>query len=273
VRYVRSRIEASKYVNLGHNWIFSISGEAGYIASLEKSRGAGIDKVRITDRFYLGEPQIRGFDIRGVGPRVRRINYLNTTDANGVVTAQTLDPDKKNYIDDALGGRAYYLVRFELQPPLSGGVRELGLRPSIFLDVGAVWGVTKPQLTTFPSHVDASGKTIYDPIVTPVRNGSGQLLYSYTDSTGTPVSTTCATGIPDASGNCVGGTANNALTTSAGPFLEQFLGDTPRPRVSIGFGVNWNSPFGPLRIDIAKALLHSPGDDTKLITFNVGTQF
>ena len=60
-------IEASKYINIGHNWIFSINGEAGYIASLEKSRGAGIYKVRITDRFYLGEPQIRGFDIRGVG--------------------------------------------------------------------------------------------------------------------------------------------------------------------------------------------------------------
>jgi len=275
VRYVRSRIEASKYVDLGHNWIFSISGEAGYIASLEKSRGAGIDKVRITDRFYLGEPQIRGFDIRGVGPRVRRINYLNTTDANGVVTAQTLDPDKKNYIDDALGGRAYYLVRFELQPPLSGGIRELGLRPSIFLDVGAVWGVTKPTLTTFPSHIDpVTKKTIYDPIVTPIKDSSGRQLYYYVDpTTSAQTQTLCATGIPDASGNCVGSAANNALTNSTAPFDEQFLGDTPRPRVSIGFGVNWNSPFGPLRIDIAKALLHSPGDDTKLITFNVGTQF
>ena len=27
------------------------------------------------------------------------------------------------------------------------------------------------------------------------------------------------------------------------------------------------------RIDIAKALLKEPGDDNKLITFNVGTQF
>jgi outer membrane protein insertion porin family len=275
VRYVRSRIEASKYVNLGHNWIFSVKGEAGYIASLEKGRGAGIDKVRITDRFYLGEPQIRGFDIRGVGPRVRRINYINTTDANGVITAQTLDPDRKNYIDDALGGRAYYLVRFELEPPLSGGIRELGLRPSIFLDVGAVWGVTKPTLTTFPSHIDpVTKKTIYDPIVTPIKDSSGRQLYYYVDSTsGAQTQTICATGIPDASGNCVGSAANNALTNSTAPFDEQFLGDTPRPRVSIGFGVNWNSPFGPLRIDIAKALLHSKGDDTKLITFNVGTQF
>jgi outer membrane protein insertion porin family len=275
VRYVRSRIEASKYMNLGHNWIFSVNGEAGYIASLEKSRGAGVDKVRITDRFYLGEPQIRGFDIRGVGPRVQRINYITTTDpTTGAVTGQTLDPDKKNYVDDALGGRAYYLVRFELEPPLSGGARELGLRPSIFMDVGAVWGVARPVLTKFPTHVDANGKTIVDPIVTPIKDGSGRQLYSNTDpTTGAVTSTICPVGLPDASGNCTGTITNTALSNSVGPFFEQFVGDTPRPRVSIGFGVNWNSPFGPLRIDIAKALLHSKGDDTKLITFNVGTQF
>ena len=57
------------------------------------------------------------------------------------------------------------------------------------------------------------------------------------------------------------------------PFTETYLGDTPSPRVSVGFGVNWNSPFGPFRIDIAKALISEPGDDTKLFTFNVGTAF
>ena len=31
--------------------------------------------------------------------------------------------------------------------------------------------------------------------------------------------------------------------------------------------------FGPFRIDIAKALTKADGDDTKLITFNVGTAF
>ncbi len=270
VRYIRTRLEGSQYWNLGKNWIFSINGEGGYIASLEKSRGAGIDKVRITDRFYLGEPQIRGFDIRGVGPRVQRINY--TTDSSG---NQILDPDKKNIIDDALGGRAYYLVRFELEPPLSGGARELGLRPSFFLDVGAVWGVTKPLPTaTFPTHVDpTTGKTIVDPLVSPILDTNGKPLYSYTLADGTAVSTICPAGIPDGAGNCNGLTANTALTSTVSPFLERFVGNTPRPRVSIGFGVNWNSPFGPLRIDIAKALLHSKGDDTKLITFNVGTQF
>jgi len=56
-------------------------------------------------------------------------------------------------------------------------------------------------------------------------------------------------------------------------FKEFYLGDSPKPRLSIGIGVNWTSPFGPLRIDIAKALLKQEGDDTKFFSFNVGTQF
>ena len=57
------------------------------------------------------------------------------------------------------------------------------------------------------------------------------------------------------------------------PFTEQFLGDTPKPRVAVGIGVNWNSPFGPLRIDLSKALLKEEGDDPRTFSFNVGTQF
>ena len=59
----------------------------------------------------------------------------------------------------------------------------------------------------------------------------------------------------------------------AARLISLFLGDTMKPRVSVGFGVNWNSPFGPFRIDIAKALITAEGDDTKLFTFNVGTAF
>ena len=56
-------------------------------------------------------------------------------------------------------------------------------------------------------------------------------------------------------------------------FKEFFLGNSAKPRLSVGVGVNWVSPFGPLRIDIAKALLTQEGDETKLFSFNVGTQF
>jgi outer membrane protein insertion porin family len=57
------------------------------------------------------------------------------------------------------------------------------------------------------------------------------------------------------------------------PFREIFLGDTASPRVSVGVGVNWNSPFGPFRIDFAKVLKSAEGDDVKSFSFNVGTQF
>ena len=67
------------------------------------------------------------------------------------------------------------------------------------------------------------------------------------------------------------GTGYNPTATPG--FREFFLGNSPRPRVSVGIGVNWNSPFGPFRIDIAKALVKVKGDDPKLITFNVGTAF
>ena len=56
-------------------------------------------------------------------------------------------------------------------------------------------------------------------------------------------------------------------------FKEFYRGDSIKPRLSVGVGVNWVSPFGPLRIDLAKAILKQEGDDTKLFSFNVGTQF
>jgi len=73
--------------------------------------------------------------------------------------------------------------------------------------------------------------------------------------------------------SCLTGNANTALGSSVAPFQEVFVGDSIKPRISVGVGVNWNSPFGPFRIDFAKVLMKRPGDDTKSFTFNVGTQF
>ncbi len=106
---------------------------------MEDREGEGVDEVRLTDRFLLGEPQFRGFDIRGVGPRVVREFF----DADGNVI---IPEDDSNIIDDALGGRAYYLGRAELEIPLGSGASELGLRPSIWLDVGSLFNVTQPVL-------------------------------------------------------------------------------------------------------------------------------
>ena len=271
VRYIRTRADGRHYWNFGSGFVFSASGEGGYIKSLESSRGPGIDRVRITDRFYLGEPQFRGFDIRGIGPRVVRTPYTTDT-ATGL---QTLVTEKNQIADDALGGKAYYLGHLELELPLGSGIAALGLRPSIYMDVGALFDLVKPRPTaTFPTHIDpATGQTVVDPLVRPVLDSSGNQEYYYALADGNSVITSCAAGVPDASGACNGISPNSALTTSTPPFQEQFLGNSASPRLSVGIGVNWNSPFGPLRIDVAKALLVQPGDDKKLITFNVGTQY
>ena len=267
VRYIRTRAEGAKFWGLGGGFVASLNAEGGYIHSLESSRGAGIDSVRITDRFYLGEPQFRGFDIRGVGPRVQRQYY--TTDSTG---KQVLITDRNQIVDDALGGRAYYLAKLELELPLGAGAREMGLRPSIYVQAGSLFGITAPRPTaTFPTTTDANGNTVYLPL--PQMDATGKNpLYYYTNAEGGSVQTICAAGIPDGTGACNGVLPNTPMIASQ-PFKETFYGSSARPRLSVGFGVNWTSPFGPLRIDIAKALITQPGDDKKLVTFNVGTQF
>lgn len=266
VKYVRTRLDADKYWGLGGGFVFSIGIEGGYIHSLEKQRfdaaNNPIDKVRLTDRFFLGEPQMRGFGIRGVGPRVLRIPL----DEAGQDVS-----DSNQISDDALGGRAYYLARAELELPLGSGARELGLRPSFFVDVGSVFGVKAPVITEFP---DANNDGIPESRFLPTRDAQGRQLYGTPATTTVPSAVTiCQFGV-ETGGVCpTSGTANTALGNTIAPFREDFVGDTWKPRLSVGFGVNWNSPFGPFRIDIAKALLKEPGDDTKLFTFNVGTQF
>ena len=229
VRYLRTTADATKYHSFGA-WIFSVHAEGGYIKALQSSPGPGQDAVRLTDRFF--GPQLRGFDIRGIGPRIQRVPYnadgsLNTTQGK---------------ITDAIGGKAYYMGRLELEFPTSSGLRSVGLRPSAFIDVGSLWDVTTPNLTDIPgvcTSADATTSRLLSP-------GQTQAACQALVGTG---------------------------FTFAPGFKEYFLGNSPKPRLSIGIGVNWVSPFGPLRLDLAKALLKQKGDDTKLFSFNVGTSF
>ncbi len=240
VRYLKTRVDARKYWGLGKGFIFSLAGEGGHIISFEGNKGDGVDKVRLTDRFFLGEPQMRGFGIRGIGPRVIR-RYYNTT------TGQ-LVTDSNNSYDDAVGGKQYYLGHAEIEIPLGSGAREMGLRPSVFVDAGSVWGVKKPNLI-------GVGNGFSDGTTVVVR----QCVDNTTGAVSLPSSNSCPSG--------------SSIYSSVSPFEETFVGNTWKPRLSVGFGVNWKSPFGPFRIDIAKALLKQDGDNTKVFTFNIGTQF
>jgi outer membrane protein insertion porin family len=51
------------------------------------------------------------------------------------------------------------------------------------------------------------------------------------------------------------------------------LADDSSIRASAGFSILWNSPLGPLRLDIAKAFLKKDFDDEQLIRFGASTKF
>jgi outer membrane protein insertion porin family len=221
-------------MGFGGGFIFSAHAEGGFIKALQSSPGVGRDAIRLTDRFF--GPQLSGFDIRGIGPRIQRVPY----DASGALTPG------QAVITDALGGKAYYMGRLELELPVSSGLKSAGLRPSVYVDAGSLWNITRPILTDViatcvPLAANTTGKIFQ------IVPGSGP------QSCGADSGTSGFTRIPG--------------------FKEFFLGNSPQPRVAVGIGVNWISPFGPLRLDLAKALIKQKGDDTKLFQFNVGTSF
>ena len=49
--------------------------------------------------------------------------------------------------------------------------------------------------------------------------------------------------------------------------------DTGSLRMSVGTGILWNSPFGPVTIDLAQAILKEDFDKTELLRFSFGAIF
>ena len=125
---------------LGLRWRLRLLGSSGGRVHPPARAVAGPfrDAIRITDRFF--GTQLRGFDIRGIGPRILRENY----------NADGTNLRRRTCVSDALGGRAYYMGRLELELPTSSSLRSFGLRPSAFVDVGSVWGLKSPSWSTWP---------------------------------------------------------------------------------------------------------------------------
>src|SRR5262245_52143659 len=68
--------------------------------------------------------------------------------------------------------------------------------------------------------------------------------------------------------------ANNAVACGSNdPTKGVCLVDDGSIRASAGFSILWNSPLGPLRLDIAKAFLKKGFDDEQLIRFGASTKF
>jgi hypothetical protein len=119
--FARTRLGGEAHIGLGGDWTLMVDAEGGYLAPMGK--GA----IPLFDRFYAGDTSLRGFDLRGVGPKVR---------PSGAAHGQTV----------ALGGRAYYAARAEISGKLGGFFDRYGVQPSLFVDAGSVFGASRHRL-------------------------------------------------------------------------------------------------------------------------------
>lgn len=121
-RYIRLRAGGTFHRRLSGNIDLALGLEGGYM------KGIGGRDVPLFDRFYIGGNSMRGFDLRGLGPKV-----VPTAAAPGQTTA--------------IGGRAYYVGRVEISMRLDGAFDKFGVSPSLFVDAGSVFGAKKSELS------------------------------------------------------------------------------------------------------------------------------
>ncbi len=110
--YLRNSVSAGQYFELTEDYVLALSGRVGLINGLSED-------VNLTDRFFVGGQNLRGFAAGGVGPR-------------DVST------------DDALGGEWMYTGRAQLRFPL-GFAEELGIQGRIFSDFGSSGELANPD--------------------------------------------------------------------------------------------------------------------------------
>lgn len=107
-RFLRHELQTEYYLPVAKKWTLAFAGAAGNIFGLGKD-------VRINQRFFIGNKEIRGFANAGIGPR-----DVNT--------------------EDALGGNTYYAVSGEVRFPL-GLPDDLGVTGAAFVDAGSLFGL------------------------------------------------------------------------------------------------------------------------------------
>lgn len=67
--------------------------------------------------------------------------------------------------------------------------------------------------------------------------------------------------------------ADSSLLFFGGVLGDSNLEDSSDPRLTVGVGISWASPFGPIAIDLSKAIMKESFDQNETFSFNVGTRF
>lgn len=221
----------------GDSKFFRVTGDARYykelfwedVVGFVRLQGGHIsaldgNPLRITDQFFLGPSLVRGFAPNGLGPR-----------DVGIADSRS----------NAIGGTTYVGATLEVQFPLPGIPKDLGLKGAVFADAGTLFGY--------------SGRRNFD------VNGDGFINGSADRRGGACNYTTVGAGAITIEPECVN------------------VRDNAKIRSSIGASILWNSPLGPIRFDYAYALTKDDGvnngagrvgkDQLQAFRFSGGSRF
>ncbi len=129
-KYLKHEANASIFKSFVENkYTLKFSGAVGHIKGM---RGK---KIRISDRFNVGDQTLRGFASGGIGPRDRET-------------------------DEGLGGQKYYTLSTEFNFPV-GLPEEFNVTGAAFIDAGALWDADSKATTAKGFHNDKSIRASY----------------------------------------------------------------------------------------------------------------
>ncbi len=112
-KFFRVTGDARYYKELWEDVIGFVRLQGGHISALDGN------PLRITDQFFLGPSLVRGFAPNGLGPR-----DVGSADARS----------------NAIGGTTYVGATVEVQFPIWGIPKDLGLKGAVFADAGTLFG-------------------------------------------------------------------------------------------------------------------------------------
>ncbi|QRM27466.1 outer membrane protein assembly factor BamA [Microvirga sp. VF16] len=136
-RYFRVTGDARYYRELFEDVVGIARIQGGHIMGFNSGDDDGDNgDLRIVDHFFMGPSLVRGFAPNGIGPR-----DISSLDSRA----------------NAIGGTTYFGGTLEVQFPIWGLPRELGLKGAVFADAGTLFGYEGP--TVF----NVNGGSILDP--------------------------------------------------------------------------------------------------------------
>ena len=119
--FIRESLDSRYYYPITDDLVGMLRLQAGQINGF----GSNANNLSVLNNFNVGPTLVRGFAPGGIGPR--DISNLS------------------NLASAGLGGTTYYGGSAEVQFPLFGTPKELGLKGAIFTDVGTLYGFQSQQ--------------------------------------------------------------------------------------------------------------------------------